>query len=104
MEDRVVYVCWWAKSFVMGETKAWPSSLAGVMCEVCNKPVTAINIDRLLRIEKAMLELGVLSMDGFVAWSLMTKERMAEVDRLCREALGVDQHNGCEVASDEYDK
>ena len=53
-EDRLVYVCGCGGSACIESNIGWRSWSVGNVgreCPACNQPVTAINIDRLLRIE-----------------------------------------------------
>jgi len=58
-EDRIVYVCGCVDYMLCGHNAAniepvdWSAGDVGKECRYCRQPITAINIDRLLRIEEA---------------------------------------------------
>ena len=57
-EDRLVYVCGCGGSACIESNIGWRSWSVGNVgreCPACNQPVTAINLDRLLRIEEAVM-------------------------------------------------
>ena len=106
MADQIVYVCgckepYPAIAYVQpdsGESILWDAHDAGIVCDYCHQPVRAVNITRLEaqrdRLLDLIRELGVVCMDGYVCWSLLTKERMAEVDEKCRAVLGDTESEG----------
>ena len=51
-EDRVVYVCGCAGK-VVGPNQGYCRTDNGTPCVGCGQPITAINIDRLLRVKEA---------------------------------------------------
>ena len=70
MSDRIVCACGCGGDMCMVgeeiESMAWNKYgvVAGAVCHRCHQPVRAYNLDRLLRIEAAALELDAAVSDG----------------------------------------